>query len=218
MSVGAAPLDTGPGRGHHGPVATADRTPRSGVPGAGGPPHATVHDEVSLADGTRVVVRSVEPEDADELAAKYHQLSATSAYRRFFTNPPELPAQQVRYFTVVDHHDHEAVGAVTAEDGDGIGVARYIRDKDDPERAELAIVILDAWQGRGVGGHLMRTLIGRARAEGIRTLHAEYLSENPALPALLRRCGRVRTHPEGTVSSATLDLDRSEPADDRTGV
>lgn len=167
---------------------------------------APVREQVSLTDGTTVVVRSVEPDDADALAAGYQQLSATSAYRRFFTTYPRLSPAQVRYFTAVDHHDHEALGAVTAHAGEGIGIARYIRDPHDPLSAELAIVILDTWQRLGVGAQLMRVLCDRARDEGITTLVAEVLTDNAALPALLRRFGTVHTHTSGTTTHATLDL------------
>lgn len=167
---------------------------------------ATVREQVALTDGTTVLVRSVESSDADALAAGYQRLSATSAYRRFFTTYPSLSPQQVRYFTAVDHHDHEALGAVTAEDGEGIGIARYIREPHDPSCAELAIVVLDDWQRVGVGHQLMRVLCDRARDEGISTLHAETLADNPALPALLRRFGVVDTRTSGTATLATLSL------------
>jgi GNAT superfamily N-acetyltransferase len=142
-----------------------------------------VREQVSLNDGTTVLVRSVGPGDAEALRRGYRQLSATSAYQRFFTVFPDLSPQQVRYFTAVDHHDHEALGAV-AERGDPVGIARYIRDDPrDPGSAEMAIVVVDTWQGRGVGQQLLRVLCRRARQEGVTTLRAEFLSENPALPA-----------------------------------
>ncbi|TCK24645.1 L-amino acid N-acyltransferase YncA [Pseudonocardia endophytica] len=158
-----------------------------------------------LTDGTTIVVRSIEPDDAGEIAGKYRQLSATSAYRRFFTDAPELSDRQVRYFTDLDHHDHEAVGAFLAATGDGIGVARYIRE-DEPHTAEFAIVILDDWQGRGVGRSLLRVLIDRARHEGVTSFRAEFLAENVALPALLRCFGTVRTRSDGATTHASLDL------------
>lgn len=135
----------------------------------------SVREQVSLSDGTTVVVRSVEPGDADALAAGYEQLSASSAYRRFFTTYPRLSPDQVRYFTAVDHHDHEALGVVTAQAGEGIGIARYIRDSEDPGCAELAIVILDAWQRLGVGYQLMR---GAAR-QGPRRRHHHAARRGP---------------------------------------
>lgn len=165
-----------------------------------------LREQAVLTDGTTVVVRSVEPGDADALAAGYHQLSETSAYQRFFTLYPQLSAKQVRYFTAVDHRDHEALGAVTTDSGEGVGIARYIRDSTDPRCAELAIVVVDSWQRLGVGQQLMRLLCRRAREEGITTLRAEYLSENRGLPALLRSFGTVDTAMDGPTSTAILEL------------
>lgn len=161
---------------------------------------------MALSDGSSVVLRQVEPDDADTLAAGYQQLSATSAYRRFFTTYPRLSPQQVRFFTAVDHHDHEALGAVAVGSGEGVGIARYIRNADDPSRAELAIVVVDAWQRLGVGYELMRVLRSRAHDEEVTTLTAEVLSGNTALLALLRRFGTVDTETRGPVTTATLHL------------
>lgn len=163
-------------------------------------------EEVALTDGTTVLVRSVEPCDADELAARYQSLSETSAYQRFFTVMPRLSDQQVRFFTEVDHRDHEALGAVETETGQGVGIARFIRSDSEPNSAELAIVVADAWQGRGVGFQLLRALLRRAREEDVTTISAEVLTDNHALLALLRHFGSVHTEVSGTTTTATLRL------------
>lgn len=172
-----------------------------------------VLEQAVLTDGTTVWVRSVEPGDAEALAEGYQQLSATSAYQRFFTIYPQLSPQQVRYFTAVDHRDHEALGAVTAESGEGVGIARYIRDRDDPACAELAVVVVDSWQRLGLGCELMRVLCRRAHEEGVTTLRAEFVSQNNALPALLRRFGTVHIDAAGTTSTAVLELDAGPDTD-----
>lgn len=166
----------------------------------------SVWEDVALTDGTTMIVRSVEPGDADALATGYEHLSAHSVYQRFFTTFPRLSSRQLQYFTDVDHQDHEALGAIATKSGDGIGVARYIRSTTDPTRAELAIIVTDAWQRRGVGYQLLRVLLRRARDEDITTVSAEVLSDNPALLALLRRFGPVDTHVAGPTTTATLSL------------
>jgi len=163
-------------------------------------------DRVALRDGTTVLVRSVEPDDADALSSGYRYLSTASAYQRFFTILPTLSPQQTRFFTDVDHRDHEALGAVATDTGDGVGIARFIRSDTDPTCAEFAIVVTDAWQRRGVGYELLRALIRRARDEGITTLNAEVLTDNPALLALLRQFGPVHSQVSGPTTSATLRL------------
>jgi GNAT superfamily N-acetyltransferase len=90
---------------------------------------------------------------------------------RFLTGKKELSGAEMRYFTDVDHHDHEALVALNQADGRGVGIARYIRDAGDPHAAEITITIIDDWHGRGLGTGLLTRLSARARArsEGIRT-------------------------------------------------
>ncbi|TDQ58901.1 acetyltransferase (GNAT) family protein [Actinomycetospora succinea] len=171
-------------------------------------------EDVALSDGTTVLVRSVEPGDAEELAAGYELLSETSAYQRFFTILPHLSPQQVRFFTQVDHRDHEALGAVVPDTGHGVGIARFIRSDTDPASAELAIVVADDWQRRGVGFQLLRRLLSRAREENVTTISAEVLSDNSAQLGLLRHFGTVDTEVSGTTTTATLRLP-SNPDDER---
>jgi RimJ/RimL family protein N-acetyltransferase len=153
-----------------------------------------------------VLVRRVEPGDAEALTTGFEHLSATSAYQRFFTVFPSLTPAQTRFLTDVDHRDHEALGAVLPETGVGVGITRFNRSPTDPTSAEFAIVVADAWQRRGVGYQLLRALVRRARDEDIGTLTADVLTENPALLALLRHFGPVRTQVDGPTTTATLHL------------
>jgi GNAT superfamily N-acetyltransferase len=67
----------------------------------------------------------------------------------------------------VDHRDHEALLAVIPGSSKSVGVTRYVRDHERPDRAEIAVAVLESWQGRGVGKALLRVLADRARNEGI---------------------------------------------------
>jgi GNAT superfamily N-acetyltransferase len=200
-------VSIGAGTRHDGRVPASDRSAigdgDGGTDGRAGP---SVWENVALPDGTMVLVRSVEPGDAEELAAGYQLLSDTSAYQRFFTVLPRLSPQQLRFFTQVDHRDHEALGAVAPETGQGVGIARFIRSDTDPAGAELAIVVADDWQRRGVGFQLLRTLLRRARQENVTTITAEVLTDNSALLTLLRHFGPVDTEVDGTTTTATLRL------------
>jgi RimJ/RimL family protein N-acetyltransferase len=180
--------------------------PQRSAAGDGDRSVPTVWEDVALSDGTTVLVRSVEPRDAEELADGYQSLSDTSAYQRFFTILPRLSPQQLRFFTQVDHRDHEALGAVACETGHGVGIARFIRSDTDPTSAELAIIVADEWQRRGVGFQLLRTLLRRAREENITTISAEVLTDNSALLGLLRHFGQVDTVVSGATTTATLRL------------
>ena len=102
---------------------------------------------VVLRDGSVVLIRQVQSADAPLLADGFARLSAQSRQMRFLTTKKELTPAELRYLTDVDHHDHEALGALNHDDGHGVGIARYVRDPDDPQAAEIAVTIVDDWQG-----------------------------------------------------------------------
>ena len=141
---------------------------------------------VALRDGSKVLIRQVQPADAPLLAAGFARLSDKSRRMRFLTRKDQLSAAELRYFTDVDHHDHEALGALDQADGRGVGVARYVRDAEDPHAAEIAVTIVDDWQGRGLGTELVTRLCGRARSEGIHRFTALVADDNVAMARLLR--------------------------------
>ena len=157
---------------------------------------------VVLRDGSAVLIRQVRSTDAALLADGFGRLSDASRRMRFLGVKKQLSAAELRYLTDVDHHDHEALGALDRADGQGVGIARYVRDADDPQAAEIAVTIVDDWQGRGLGTELLAALSDRARQEGIRRLTAVTDASNVAVAALLRNAGArlVRRGP-GTVES-----------------
>jgi len=141
---------------------------------------------VVLRDGSKVWIRQVHRADAPLLAEGFTRLSDASRRMRFLQSKDELTAAELRYLTDLDHHDHEALGALDRPGGRGVGIARYIRDDDDPQAAEIALTIVDDWQGRGLGTELLTQLSDRARAAGIRRLTALVSADNRAMTALLR--------------------------------
>ena len=135
---------------------------------------------------------------------------------RFLRRKDELSAAELRYFTDIDHHDHEALGAVDHADGRGVGVARYVRDASDPHSAEIALTVVDDWQGRGLGTELLAQLSGRARAEGIRRFTALVSADNAAMTALLRGVRAGPVHREyGTVEYEIPLAPAAESSSDR---
>jgi RimJ/RimL family protein N-acetyltransferase len=139
-----------------------------------------------LRDGSAVLIRPVQSADVPLLADGFTRLSAQSRHMRFLSAKKELSPKELRYFTEVDHHDHEALGALSHADGRGVGIARYVRNADDPQAAEIAVTIVDDWQGRGLGTELLAQLSDRARAEGIRRFTALVVADNAAMAGLLR--------------------------------
>jgi RimJ/RimL family protein N-acetyltransferase len=168
------------------------------------PRSAVTGRPVVLRNGSTVLIRQVQSADAPLVADGFAQLSARSRQLRFLTPKKELSPAELRYFTDVDHHDHEAVGALA--DGRGVGIARYIRDADDPQAAEIAVTIVDDWQGRGLGTELVAQLSERARCEGIRRFTALVAAGNPAMAGLLRsvRADLVRREPGALQYEITL--------------
>lgn len=144
---------------------------------------------VVLPDGSEVLIDQVHREDAQLLADGFARLSAESRRLRFLTAKEQLSPAELEYFTKVDHHDHEALGAMDVSDGRGVGIARYIKDPEDPTVAEIAVTVIDDWQGRGLGTELLTRLIERAREEGVTQFTALVDAGNELMQSLLRDIG-----------------------------
>ena len=142
---------------------------------------------VVLRDESAVLIRQIRRADAPLLADGFARLSARSRWMRFLTAKQELSPAELRYLTDVDHHDHEALCALSHDDARGVGVARYIRYAHDPQAADVAVTVADDWQGRGLGARLLAGLADRARQEGIRRFCALVAADNAAVAALLRK-------------------------------
>lgn len=176
---------------------------------------ATAESEVCLRDGSRTVIRPIAPDDKELVRAGFARLSPGSRYRRFLTPMARLSERQLAYLTEVDHHDHEALVAVDPDSGEGLGVARFVRDPDDHGTAEAAVTVIDDRQGQGLGTALLDALAERARAEDVRRFTALVLAENRDMIELLERIAPVREidRRPGTVELA-VDL---PPADEGIG-
>ncbi len=153
----------------------------------------TVESEpTNPASGTKVEIRPIEPGDKAALMAAVEQSSDDAIYRRFLSPHGRLTATELRYLTEVDHRDHEALLAVVPGTGKSVGVARYIRDHERRESAEIAVAVREPWQGRGVGKALLHRLADRARDEGITEFTALMLSDNRSMRRLLADLGTTR--------------------------
>ena len=173
---------------------------------------------VVLRDGSAVVIRQIHRGDAPLLADGFARLSAESRRMRFLRpkdKPKDKPSPaELRYFTMVDHHDHEALGALDDRTGRSVGVAQYVRHADDPQAAEIAVMVVDAWRGRGLGGELLAQLADRARAEGIQRFTALVAADNAAVSGLLRsmRAHLLRRNPGTAEYQISLSPGRGRAA------
>ena len=151
-------------KGRVGSGVTPPRRPPRGGASAGPVGRARPMKPVTLTDGTPVTLRHIRPEDESALTALYERLSPQTAYQRFFTVMRRLPPDWAHILANVDYDRRMAIVAL-GPGGELIGVARYVYDERAQE-AEIAIVIEDRWQGRGLGTRLLGELIGYAEARG----------------------------------------------------
>ena len=130
------------------------------------------------------------PEDAALERKFVDSLSERSRYQRFMHNLSGLTPQLLARFTQLDY-DRE-LALVALHDGEFIAVGRYAPNADG-ETAEFALVVGDAWQGKGIGRQLLERLCIAARAAGYRALHGEILRANRAMLDLAARLGFTET-------------------------
>jgi RimJ/RimL family protein N-acetyltransferase len=149
----------------------------------------SVNRRARLRDGTPILLRTLQPEDAEELVRGFSRLSACSRRFRFLSPLHKLSPEQVRELTNVDQHDHVAIAArdESRPDHPGIGVARFVRLQQEPEAAEFAITVIDDYQHRGLGTLLLKQLLKAAQALQVRTLHGFLLADNLAMIQLLHK-------------------------------
>jgi GNAT superfamily N-acetyltransferase len=154
----------------------------------------------------RVNIRPLAQTDRAGLGLEFLQLSAQTRRRRFGAAVSRLSEHDLDRLTNVDHHAHEALGAIDRDTGQIVGVARYIALPDDPGAAEVAIEVADEWQGRGIGRRLMRELIDRARAEGIARLVAYVSNDNHPVLAWIARSGGTVQADSGDARVFTIPI------------
>jgi RimJ/RimL family protein N-acetyltransferase len=131
--------------------------------------------------------RPIEPGDRGALADAFERLSPESRFKRFLGPKNVLSERELTYFTEVDHVDHEAYVAVDDLTGDLLGVARYALGAGSVP--DFAVVVADAWQGRGLGRALARRVIARAGVNGFTKLTASTMWENDRARCLLSALG-----------------------------
>jgi RimJ/RimL family protein N-acetyltransferase len=161
----------------------------------------------TLRDRRPVEIRALRPTDVDDLKTAVAQTSAESLARRFFGPKRYFSEREVAYFVNIDFVTQVALVAIVDDAGKRSVVAggRYVLVQ--PGVAEVAFVVVDAYQGHGIGTRLMRHLVGIAREAGLRELVAEVLSDNQPMLSVFQKCGlKVSTHRDRGAVHVTMQL------------
>ena len=164
---------------------------------------------MTLQDGPIVALRALRPQERAAVLDVFSRLGDESRRQRFFGAKPRLSDRELDQLTDVDGRTRDALVAVVSHDehAESVGVARFVRETDDPETAEVAFAVADDWQGRGIGTQLADALARRAQAVGIRRLRASAFADNARSLALVRGLGRViGSSRDGTTVELVVEL------------
>jgi acetyltransferase len=170
--------------------------------------------EIELEDGDRLRIRPIVPGDESGIGTLVAALSRRTAYQRFFTVMRKLPAGWARDFAQVDYRRRMALVAepVSGRSPPLVGVSRY-EPTDDEGTAEVAIVIHDHWQRRGLGAILLDGILRAGEANGIRRFRARLLTGNRGALAMLSRLTSVEhTETEAGITTVRLVRRAHQPA------
>lgn len=151
-------------------------------------------------------MRPIAPKDKPLLVDVFGHLSETSRYWRFFTNMRGLSPAMLVDFTEVDHRDHEAVIAIEPRSGQALGVARYGRLSEEPDAAEVAVAVVDAWHRRGIARALLAELTARAHQQGFRRFIAVVRADNRGAVSLFGTVTGSKPRLQGPVLEFVIEL------------
>ncbi|HEX4735396.1 MAG TPA: GNAT family N-acetyltransferase [Thermoleophilaceae bacterium] len=163
---------------------------------------------IRASDGTQLYVRHVKPRDKDVIAEAWLKLSPRSQYRRFLSPKPRLTSRDLAYLTEIDGHDHVALAAFEMHEPKRlVAVARYVRLKDEPEAAEVAVTVADDMQGKRIGKQLGVLLADEARGRGVKRFTAALIADNrPAYRLMATMTDRLESHIDHGVTDVVADF------------
>ena len=169
--------------------------------------------DVVLSDGGTAHLRPIRADDVEQLRALHGRLSQQSIYYRFFSPIPTLPEPQLHRLAEVDYCDRFAL--VAELDAQVVAVVRYDRDPAEPIAAEVAFVVADDQQRRGLATVMLEHLAAVARSNGIERFDAETLPDNRPMMDVFRHAGfDVTSHFESGVIAVSFSLSPSAELDE----
>ena len=167
---------------------------------------------ITTGEGLTLFIRPIKPEDAPLLVDLFHSLSEETIYYRFFTPLKSLSHDMLVVFTQIDYDRDMALVAMDASQPEEkiLGVARLIRRKPGGAEAEFAVVVSDAWQGKGIGATLMRRLMVVAQKQYLEYLWGMVLPQNKQMLNLARKLGfEIHKDPKEHAYEVKIDLRKS---------
>lgn len=167
--------------------------------------------DVLAADGGVVHLRPIVPDDADRIVEFHSKLSERTRYLRYFGPTPTLSPREIARMTTVDHQQRVALVAELGGEIIAVGVYEGLAQSGKPDFAEVAFVVADEHQGRGLGPILLEHLAGAAAENGFTRFEAEVLSENPNMVAVFRAAGYQLTRSfDGSTVHVEFFIDPTE--------
>ncbi|MGC9454330.1 MAG: GNAT family N-acetyltransferase [Phycisphaerae bacterium] len=167
----------------------------------------------TLRDGTQIFFRPVKPADEPNLSEMLYSLSSDSVRSRYFTSTMTFPHRDVQRLTNIDYqNDLAIVGVVPGPPGEEeiVAIAQYFLDPKS-DTAEVAFIVQDEWQQRGMGSFLLDYLTEIARQRGIKRFTAKVLPSNRAMLAIFHNSGyRVETEFDGEAYSVAYDIQQKQ--------
>ncbi len=146
-------------------------------------------EELTLPDGSRMRLRLAHPGDREGILAGFERLSTETRVQRWFYPKMRLTEAEIEALVSPADDDHGAIVAVQLDAGDAeaepIGMARFVRSREDPAAAEIAITIVDDWQGLGIGRILLHRLLAMMSERRIPWADGRLQAENRRMRRLL---------------------------------
>ncbi len=151
---------------------------------------AELEETYTLKDGTQLLIRPIRPADEDNIKEMFYSFSEQTKYLRYHGTLKSMPHNKVQVFCNVDYDTEMALVAVHGQAGmeEIVAVGRYLVDPAK-RAAEMAFVVRDDWQRKGLGSHLFQRLIAIGKARGLREFHADVLPENAGMLKIFHRSG-----------------------------
>lgn len=154
--------------------------------------------DIILKNGLKVSLQSVRPEDKNLFLEGFSHLSEETKRQRFLGPKKELTAKELEFYSNPDNFNHIAYSVcIKTPKREGLGVARLVRVTKDGPIAELGIIIIDNYQGMGIGTVLLEAVFQRAREVGIKTITGLMDNSNTGMIALLKKFKMFEFIPAG---------------------